>query len=56
MRDAQLKKGIEPEKVMVRSPNHAWTFEIQLWQNMPVSVPVCLDHLGYKEESRLLGG
>jgi hypothetical protein len=53
MREAQLKLGKDEKDVMVRQPNEVVTFEIQLYQNMPVSVPVCIEHLSYKQESRL---
>jgi hypothetical protein len=54
-RDAQLKAGKTEREVLVPNPDSmlAWTFEIQLYRELPVAIPVCLNHLSYKEESRL---
>lgn len=52
-RDKQLENGRTIMEVMISPPNLAYTFEPQMSLGMIVSVPVCLMHMAYKEESIL---
>jgi hypothetical protein len=52
-RDKQLAAGAPMEEVKVIPPNPAFTWSFTLINGVPVVLPYCTDHLGYKEQSVL---
>jgi hypothetical protein len=55
-RDKQIADGKSLEEVMVPKANPVYTFEPQMLpEGMPVMIPVCLNHIAYKESALRAG-